>query len=326
MTTFGVSPQSFFIGGLISKGVEWFNSEVAEYEAPLISNVVEEDYNYSTASDLTYQNLYNNNDLESTQAKLQEAMPSWSIDKDLSDTKSLVLHDGQNTILAFRGTDPFGYDTKSDLSADFNILLGANRDNMDSNLLQPARFQHGEDKFNAVEQKYGKDNLMLTGHSLGGAISDYLGRKHSVDAVVFNAGESPIGAVAGLTDTIPKQQTRFYTTGNDLISRSNLLYTERADVRVVKMKEENKSSLFGSHSLTNFLPPEDKLPLKPFVGRQGIPETDRPVIATPTEQAVIKQQNDGELKRIEDEYCNMFKDQYYICRPPPKLVIKRPMA
>ena len=321
MTTFGVDPASFFIGGLISKGIEWVNSEVKEFEAPLISNMVEEDYNYSTASDLTYQNLYNNNDLESTQAKLQEAMPSWSIDKDLSDTRSLVLNDGTNTILAFRGTD--FKDAKADLSADFNILLGANRDNMDANLLQPSRFQHAEDKFSAVEQKYGKDNLMLTGHSLGGSIADYLGRKNSVDAVVFNAGESPVGGVAGLTDSIPKQQTRFYTTGNDLISRSNLLYTERADIRIVPMKEENKSSLFGSHSLTNFLPPEDKLPLKPFVGRQGIPIAEKVVIATPTEQAVIKQENDGELKRIEDEYCNAFENQYYICRPPPKLMIKR---
>ena len=323
MTSFGVTPQSFFTGGLIAKGVEWVNNEIAEFEEPLKSEIVDEDYNYAVASSLTYENLYNNNDLESTQQKLEEAMPTWSIDKELSDTRSLVLHDGENTILAFRGTDPFGYDTKADLTADFNILLGANRDNMDTNLLRPERFQHAEDKFNAVEEKYGKDKLMLTGHSLGGGVSDYLGRKHGVDAVVFNAGESPVGAVAGLMDTIPKQQTRFYTTGNDLISRSNLLYTERADVRIVPMKEENKNSLFGSHSLTNFLPPEDKLPLKPFVGRQGIPIKDRPVIATRTEQAIIKQEQDGGLQKIKEDFCDNFENEYYICRKAPKLSIKR---
>jgi hypothetical protein len=323
MTSFGVTPQSFFTGGLIAKGIEWVNSEVAEFEEPLKSEIVDEDYNYAVASSLTYENLYNNNDLESTQQKLEEAMPTWTIDKELSDTRSLVLHDGENTILAFRGTDPFGYDTRADLAADFNILLGANRDNMDNNLLHPERFQHAEDKFNAVEEKYGKDKLMLSGHSMGGGISDYLGRKHGVDAVVFNAGESPIGVVAGLTDEIPKQQTRFYTTGNDIISRSNLLYTERADVRIVPMKEENKSSLFGSHSLTNFLPPEDKLPLKPFVGRQGIPIKDRPVIATPTEQAIIKQEQDGGLQKIKEDFCDNFENEYYICRKAPKLSIKR---
>ena len=323
MTSFGVSPQSFFTGGLISKGIEWVNSEVAEFEEPLKSQIVDEDYNYSVASDLTYENLYNNNDLESTQQKLEEAMPSWTIDKELSDTRSLVLHDGENTILAFRGTDPFGYDTRADLGADFNILLGANRDNMDTNLSRPDRFQHAEDKFNAVQQKYGTDNLMLTGHSLGGGIADYIGRKNSVDAVVFNAGESPIGAVAGLTDTLPKQQTRFYTTGNDLISRSNILYANRADVRIVPMKEENKNSLFGSHSLTNFLPPEDKLPLKPLVGRQGIPIGDRPVIATPTEQSVIKKEEDGGLQKIKEDFCDSFENEYYICRKAPKLSIKR---
>jgi hypothetical protein len=89
------------------------------------------------------------------------------------------------------------------------------------------------------------------------------------------------------------------------------------------MKEENKNQLFGSHSLTNFLPPKDILPLKPFVGRQGIPIKEKVVIATPTEQAVIKQQNDGEIKRIEEKYCNAFQDQYYTCRPPPTLNIKR---
>jgi hypothetical protein len=323
MTSFGVTPQSFFTGGLIAKGVEWFNSEVAEFEEPLKSEIVDEDYNYAVASSLAYENLYNNNDLESTQQKLEEAMPSWKIDKELSDTRSLVLHDGENTILAFRGTDPFGYDTKADLSMDFNILLGANRDNMDTNLLHPERFQHAEDKFNAVEEKYGKDKLMLSGHSAGGMLGDYLGRKHGVDAVVFNAGESPIGAVAGLMDTIPKQQTRFYTTGNDLISRSNLLYTERADVRIVPMKEENKNSLFGSHSLTNFLPSEDKLPLKPFVGKQGIPIKDRPVIATQSEQAIIKQEQDGGLQKIKEDFCDAFENEYYICRKPPKLSIKR---
>jgi|TARA_R100001129_G_scaffold168078_2_gene136066 hypothetical protein len=323
MTDFGVTPQSFFTGGLIAKGIEWFNNEIAEFEEPLKSEIVEEDYNYAVASSLTYENLYNNNDLESTEAKLKEAMPTWSIDKELSDTRSLVLHDGENTILAFRGTDPFGYDTKADLEADFNILIGANRDNMDTNLLRPERFQHAEDKFNAVEQKYGKDNLMLTGHSLSGGLSDYLGRKHGVDAVVFNAGESPIGAVAGLMDTIPKQQTRFYTTGSDIISRSNILYANRADVRIVPMREENKNSIFGSHSLTNFLPPEDKLPLKPFVGRQGIPIEDRPVIATPTEQAIIKQEQDGGLQKIKENFCDNFENEYYICRKAPKLSIKR---
>jgi hypothetical protein len=323
MASFGVTPQSFFTGGLISKGVEWFNNEIAEFEEPLKSEIVEEDYNYAVASSLTYENLYNNNDLESTQQKLQEAMPSWSIDKELSDTRALVLHDGENTILAFRGTDFFGYDTRADLAADFNILLGANRDNMDNNFLQPERFQHAEDKFNAVEEKYGKDKLMLTAHSLGGSAADYLGRKHGVDAVVFNAGESPIGAIAGLMDTIPKQQTRFYTTGSDIISRSNLLYSNRADVRIVPMKEENKNSLFGSHSLTNFLPPEDKLPLKPMVGRQGIPIKDRPVIATPTEQAIIKQEQDGGLQKIKEDFCDNFENEYYICRKPPKLSIKR---
>ena len=323
MASFGVTPQSFFTGGLISKGIEWFNNEIAEFEEPLKSEIVEEDYNYAVASSLTYENLYNNNDLESTEAKLKEAMPTWSIDKELSDTRSLVLHDGENTILAFRGTDPFGYDTKADLSADFNILIGANRDNMDTNLLRPERFQHAEDKFNAVEKKYGKDNLMLTAHSLGGSAADYLGRKHSVDAVVFNAGESPIGAIAGLTDTIPKQQTRFYTTGSDIISRSNILYANRADVRIVPMREENKNSIFGSHSLTNFLPPEDKLPLKPMVGRQGIPIKDRPVIATQSEQAIIKQEQDGGLQKIKEDFCDNFENEYYICRKAPKLSIKR---
>jgi hypothetical protein len=312
---------------LLNKGVELVKGEFNKFEESLKSEMEYEDYKYAVSSKLAYDNIYYGDEggLESTQEKLQKFMPEWKVDKDLSDKETLVLNDGENTILSYRGTNPhilYG-GTGEDLAADFNILIGANRDNMDYNILQPKRFTDAESKFKAVEQKYGKDNLMLTGWSLGGTLADYTGRKHNVDAVVFNAAESPVGVVAGLLDTKPKQTTRFYTTGQDLISKSNVLYAGRADVKIVPMKEELKQNIFGSHDIKNFMPPDNILPLKPSVGKQGIPEKERPVIATPAQQAIINQQENGELQRIQNQYCNALENQYYLCREAPKLEIKR---
>ena len=222
------------------------------------SEVVEYDIPYAVASQLAYHHLNNGGDFENTQQELERYLPNqgYTIDRDLTTSRGMVIRDSNNNaILAYRGTDPTFRATGSDLYADGQILLGGNREDSSQTLLNPNRFQSAQEQYNRVAERYGRDNIHLTGHSLGGTLADYIGRNNSTDATTFNQGESPVGYVSGLF--FPErqtQQTRMYIVPNDMISASARGYDERADVRLVSQRVE-QGSLLGSHSLGNFLPP-----------------------------------------------------------------------
>lgn len=66
-------------------------------------------------------------------------------------------------------------------SADVAIALGR-RD-------KHSRFQEAKDVAARAKKKYG--NVVLTGHSLGGAMAEEASREHDLEATVFNPGSNP---------------------------------------------------------------------------------------------------------------------------------------
>jgi len=210
----------------------------------------QEDYEYAIASQLAYDYYDNNNDADKIQKALDTYMEGYTFDPEYSNNNaSTFIRPDGSAILAYRGTRPTNFD---DLNADASILAGQHR----TDTPHP-RFVEAVNHYNFVKNKYSQ--LDLTGHSLGGTLADYVGRMNDEKAVVFNAGETPFSL-----SVIPKSQTsktRIYRTNTfDIVSFANSMYPHAQSIRVIPQIDTNES-WFGSHNLTNFLPPQSMLPL-----------------------------------------------------------------
>lgn len=120
-------------------------------------------------------------------AQYQQNLPDYYIDNSLSTADRTVYVNkttGKATI-AFRGTDTHNKsNTFRDIGADISIAFGMEKYNH--------RFKNSLNATNATIAKYGKDNVTVTGHSLGGSEAMYVSSKTGVKGTVFNPGTSII--------------------------------------------------------------------------------------------------------------------------------------
>jgi len=227
----------------------------------------QEDYKYAIASQIAYDNYDNKGDLNDTQQKLDGYMENYYLDPEFaSENSSLIVSSDGDAILAFRGTRPTNID---DIITDAGILT--NQPKTDK---VPDRFIEAQRTYEEASRVYPK--LEITGHSLGGTISDYISRKNDVKSVAFNAGETPFSTIDLPLNT---QKKAFHYTTNtfDLVSFSNHMYSHVNPIRQVPQVVDAGSWL-GSHSLDNFLPSKSQMPLS------SDPETIIPTgIATASE-------------------------------------------
>jgi predicted esterase YcpF (UPF0227 family) len=91
-------------------------------------------------------------------------------------------------------------------------------------------------------RKYGKENVSLTGHSLGGSQAAYVSRKRGLNATGFNAAMSPVDLVRKRT------YSKFHqvSTTNDPIAH----FTNR--VGRIGKKTILKATKFNPHALSNY--------------------------------------------------------------------------
>ena len=252
-----------------------------------------EDMEFSVASQLAYQYYDNNNDDEQIQRALDTYLEGYTFDPEYSNNNaSTFIRPDGTTILAYRGTRPTNLD---DLNTDASIAAGQHR----TDIPHP-RFVEAQNHYNFVKSKY--DFVDLTGHSLGGSIAGYVGRMNNERVVAFNPGESPFSL-----SVIPASQTSkttiYRTNTFDIVSFANSMYSHANSIRVVPQTEPSGmfDSWFNSHSLLNFLPSMDMLPI-----------STEPDVIIPDFKPTINKEERKEIKSQERFVSNLCLEQPYL--------------
>lgn len=176
-------------------------------------------------------------------------------DTELSDNDRSVYHNAstKHTVVAFRGTNP---KNAKDLAADVAIATGKEG--------FTKRFNDSNKVTRKAVQKYGKENVELTGHSLGGSQALYVSEKQGLKAHAFNPGaafdqlvkdvkkkpvaiaKKVLGAIVPKLKKKSKPNASVYLVKGDPISAGHNL-TNHTKIIVKKKARKN------AHSLENFM-------------------------------------------------------------------------
>lgn len=172
----------------------------------------------------------------------------YSVLKEFSspDHVAFFNRDTGNAILAFRGTNPSNV---RDLGTDVAIATGLQG-------ITP-RFADAGRVTKQLVDKFGRGNVHVTGHSLGGSQALHAAGRHGVEAHAYNPGAGlpkflfgGLGVLAFLQEKFGSKakanKTHIYTTGVDPISRMSV-HHPNASVHF------RKPSSLDVHSIQNFL-------------------------------------------------------------------------
>lgn len=116
-----------------------------------------------------------------------------TVDQTLSDRHSVVFvsQETGKAYIAYRGTNFFTdrsargiWESVTDLAADALITMGLENTPL-------SRFDEALDKARQVSEKYGKENVEATGHSLGGSQALYVNSRMGITARAYNPGFGP---------------------------------------------------------------------------------------------------------------------------------------
>ena len=122
-----------------------------------------------------------------------------------------------------------------------------------SNLILPPsidRFDIEDKKYEKIQEKYPNEDKVFTGHSLGGAIANYLGKKYYKPSITFNAAPNRY-----LQEQPTHPSSVVYRTKTDPIS-----YLREAEAEKVVNLD---SKFYNSHSLANFFPQKKQVVTPP---------------------------------------------------------------
>ena len=101
-----------------------------------------------------------------------------------SQTEQVFYKPNKEVVIAHVGTNFGSRKWYNDLRSDNAILWGLEKQNK--------RFKNGQSHLNKVKKKYG-NNITVTGHSLGGSISEQLARSNpNINSIAFNRGSGPL--------------------------------------------------------------------------------------------------------------------------------------
>ena len=176
----------------------------------------------------------------------------YTIDPEHSNrNRTLYTNRDGKAIMSFRGTDLKSKSKYGDIGSD--VLLGLGLKNLS------ARFKNSRKATQKAINTYGRDNLVLVGHSLAGSQALYNNSKFGLETHAYNPGISPSDAIEGikkkvfdkLTFNLFKKPVRnnatiYHTGKEDAISALSPLVMN-ANVKQIKKKKGN-----NAHAISNF--------------------------------------------------------------------------
>lgn len=209
---------------------------------------------YSRASKASYARTRN----EKQKIMDSEGLSDWVLDDQLSNKEhSVFTHkNGRDVIFATRGTD-FQNKNKGragDLFTDALLTVGLEK-------ITP-RYKRAERHLKRTLEKHKGKNTVLTGHSLGGEISNELAKKYDLESHVFNKGTSPsVHNMKAKTlqalfnsEQVKKQKKKnhSYVVPGDLISNSAIMDNTISNHVVEKNPELKGSGILHPHNIDHF--------------------------------------------------------------------------
>ena len=111
---------------------------------------------------------------------------NYKYDPSLSSQTEKVFYNPnpKETVISHAGTNFGSKKWYNDLKSDNAILWGLEK--------QDKRFKNAQSHLDKVKNKYG-NNITITGHSLGGSISEQLARSNpNINSIAFNRGSGPL--------------------------------------------------------------------------------------------------------------------------------------
>ena len=156
----------------------------------------------------------------------------WEKDLELSNENRVVYHKGGKAKIAFRGTNPRNL---KDLGTD--LLVGLGLQDVSS------RMKNAVKTTDLAIKKYGKENVSLTGHSLGGSQAAYVSRKRGLKATGFNAAFSRVDEI----------RNRTYSEFHAIQTKSDPIGGTVRNIRKVGKKTWVNSKTWNPHALSNFV-------------------------------------------------------------------------
>lgn len=168
----------------------------------------------------------------------------YEIDPELSNRNRTTYYnkDTGKAVMAFRGTN---VKNKADLATDALLALGLKDFS--------SRFKNANKYSKKANEKYGKDNVAFTGHSLGGSQALYVNSKHGNETFAYNPFVEPKQPKASLLTKglfslfkRPVQSNAtIYKTTTDPIS----VFSSLSNATVKEIKPSSKNG----HALKNFI-------------------------------------------------------------------------
>ena len=167
-------------------------------------------------------------------------------DKDVSNPDVAVYKDpnSNKTFVAFRGTSRI-----DDIKPDIGIALNKYK--------TTDRYKASKKDLEKVIGKYGKENLHLTGHSLGATTAAELGKEYGITTDAYNAGSTPLQLEGDLITNVgcrnlphlnrcqQGKNITYHTVVGDPVSAWNAFSNSK--VKYYKPKTVNP------HALSNFM-------------------------------------------------------------------------